>query len=91
MPPRCAKCATPAWVPVTPSTSSNSPYNVTNTRAGIGIGGISNITRRSGNTMAKASSKPNTPPEAPTTGTAGPPDSCPIASCANAPASTLAK
>ena len=38
------------------------------TRAGIGIGGNSSITRLFGKYMPYASSRPNTPPDAPTVG-----------------------
>src|SRR5258708_7495062 len=54
MPPRCAKCATPALVWNTPSTSSSSAKTMTNTRAGIGIGGEKNSTRRGGGRRGKA-------------------------------------
>ena len=40
----------------------------TSTQAFIGIGGNSNMTRLCGNSMAKASNTPNTPPEAPSVG-----------------------
>src|SRR5262249_14133739 len=44
IPPRCAKCATPSAVPMTPNSSSSPPKTITNTRAGIGIGGKISIT-----------------------------------------------
>ena len=68
IPPRWAKCATPACVPVTPRTSSIAPYTVTNSHAGIGIGGKIRMIMRRGNIMPNASSRPNTPPEAPSVG-----------------------
>ena len=43
---------------------------VTSTQAFIGIGGKISITRLCGNRNANASSTPNTPPDAPTVGTA---------------------
>src|SRR4051812_6120711 len=45
MPPRWAKCATPAAVPVTPMNSSIAAKANTSVRAFIGIGGMSSITR----------------------------------------------
>jgi len=68
MPPRCAKCATPADVPSTPLASSISAYAATSSHAGMGIGGISSTTVRRGNSMPKARSTPKTPPDAPTVG-----------------------
>ena len=68
MPPRCAKWAIPESVPVTPNRNSAPAYSVANSHAGMGIGGISGTTLRCGNIMAKASSRPNTPPDAPSAG-----------------------
>src|SRR2546423_165169 len=48
MPPTWAKCATPAAVWVMPRKSSSAAKPKTKTRAGIGIGGKSSITRRCG-------------------------------------------
>ena len=56
----------PGAVPLTPRYSSSAPNSSTNSHAGIGIGGINNMIRRFGNIIAKPSSKPNKPPEAPT-------------------------
>ena len=73
MPPRWAKWATPERVPLMPATSSITPSAITRVRAFIGIGGIISITRWLGNSMPKASSTPNTPPDAPSVGYGGPP------------------
>ena len=54
---------------MTPRYSSSAPYRVTNSHAGIGIGGNSSMMRRRGKAMPNASSRPNTPPDAPTVGT----------------------
>jgi hypothetical protein len=48
----------PLAVPVTPRYNSRPANNDANTDAGIGIGGISGITLRFGNIIAKPSSKP---------------------------------
>ena len=68
MPPRCAKCATPERLPVTPKKSSTPAYSVAKSHAGIGMGGINGTTLRCGNIKAYASNRPNTPPEAPIVG-----------------------
>src|SRR2546421_11180107 len=57
MPPRCAKCATPAAVPVTPNTSSSAPKRITKTRACIGIGGEISKTKRRGEKKPKGGSR----------------------------------
>jgi methionyl-tRNA synthetase len=51
MPPRWAKCATPCIWPKTPSDSSRMPYRVTNTHAGMGMGGNSSSSLRLGKVM----------------------------------------
>src|SRR5256884_2704751 len=76
MPPRWAKCATPCCRPVTPKNSSSRPYTVTNSHAGIGMGGNSRMMRCLGKYQAKASSTPNTPPEAPITSSCAPEPLC---------------
>ncbi len=48
MPPRCAKCATLALRPEIPRYSSSRPYSVTNSHAGIGMGGKISMSLRCG-------------------------------------------
>src|SRR5689334_22807106 len=91
IPPRCAKCATPVCVPVTPMNNSMAPYTSTSTQARIGIGGKSSITMRLGNIMPKASNTPNTPPEAPMVGYEPEPISEETSSCATPALTTQAK
>ena len=54
--------------PYRPSTSSSTPKTMTKVRAFIGIGGNSGMMMRFGNSMPKASSRPNSAPDAPTVG-----------------------
>jgi len=64
---------------------------VANSHAGIGIGGISGTTLRCGNISAYASSRPNTPPEAPSVGPACTPSRLGTMSWVNAAVITEAK
>src|SRR2546421_8147184 len=73
MPPRCAKCATPAAVPVTPNTSSSAPKRITKNRACIGIGGEINKDTGPGEKNPKAGRQPDKAPHAARGGTGGPP------------------